>query len=107
MLVILRGFLTHSNAVVKLGCHIQSLVGGSVAFAHERAVVGGNHRDVGVIARAELGIVVAGASINDWRLSRGRRRCCVHGPIAEGRRASAANQDCQGIGCGGHNGLVS
>lgn len=96
---VLRGFLTHSNAIVELGRHVQRLVCGRVTFTHERAVMGCDHGDIGVVARAELGIVVARASVNDRCLGGGGRRGGrrIHGPIAKGRCMAAAHQNCQGV----------
>lgn len=89
--------------------HVEYLVGSDVVLAHERAVVRSNHGDVGVLPRAELGVVVARLGVNHGCCGRGTggRRGPVHTAIAERGRSSASDQQSQGIGCGGNYSSVA
>lgn len=60
-----------ADAIVQLGRDRYDLVGGDVAAADEKGVVGADHSDVRVTAVAELGIAIAGTGV-DGRCRRGR-----------------------------------
>ena len=76
--------LTHSNSIIELIGHLESLVGGGIAGNHERTVVSSDIGDIGVIAHAELAVAIARRRVGlSWGRTGGRVCSCrIHGAVA-------------------------
>lgn len=59
----LRCNLTHSDAIVELGVHVIILIASSIVLDREVRIMGADLGDIGVLAAAELWIVVTGDGV--------------------------------------------
>lgn len=93
--------LQEPHAVVQLRLDRQLLVGPRVARPHKGRVVAADLRDVAVLARAKVDVVVAGLRVCRLRHARGRGRGIGAGGQGAGREADAdAGRVRDGAGAG-------
>lgn len=62
--------LTHSDAIIELDMHIIVLIASSIVLDREVRIMGADLSDIGVLAAAELWVVVTGDGVG-WDRPRG------------------------------------
>ena len=65
-----EGYLTHPDAIIELSSNIIILIASSIVLDREVRIMGAYLGDIGVLAAAELWIVVTGDGVG-WDRSRG------------------------------------